>query len=155
MANTHTDPDVGKKIVELREQRGWNQGQLAELLRENDLNWSQGTLSKVEAGLRPVRLAEAPALALVLRTTIGELVGADEPTAQPMPANLQHAVLDQLDAIKDALSNAHRIKEFAEKSVPLLEASWGTTSNVLDHLVGKAEDEYTAGLPKPRSDKEG
>lgn len=151
MANELTDDQVGKRVVDLRERRGLNQGQLSEQLRANGLNWSQGTLSKVEAGMRPVRLIEAPTLALTLRTSVSALVDEDEPKpAGPMPTLLQHEVLDQQEWIKDALMQVRGIRAFASEAIPRLEKSWDTTSRVLDHLVGKSEDEYAAGPPEQR-----
>lgn len=148
MAKELTDEQIGKRVVDLREGRGLNQGQLSERLRENGLNWSQGTLSKVESGVRPVRLIEAPTLALVLRTSVSALVDEDRPaTDSPMSRELQHEVLDQLDQLSEALGHARSISHLATGSIPLLERSWDTTSRVLDHLVGKSESEYVAGPP--------
>lgn len=76
---TPTDQQIGQRIVELRDRRGWNQGDFVEILRRHGLNWSQGTLSKVESGLRPVRLTEATLLATALRTRVYELLNADLP----------------------------------------------------------------------------
>lgn len=151
MANELTDERVGKMVVELREARGLNQGQLSEQLRASGLNWSQGTLSKVEAGMRPVRLTEAPTLALALRTSVGALVGENRSKLSGlMPAPLQHEVLDQQEWISDALEQARGIRALANDAIPRLERSRDTTSRVLDHLVGKSEDEYVAGPPVER-----
>lgn len=69
-----SDQAIGRRIQQLREKRGLSQADLARRLREAGVNWSQGTLSKVEAGERPVRLVETPAVARVLRTKVYELV---------------------------------------------------------------------------------
>ncbi|WQB75719.1 helix-turn-helix transcriptional regulator [Prescottella equi] len=136
-----SDASIGKLVVELREARGLNQGQLSDQLRQNGLNWSQGTLSKVEAGARPVRLTEAPILALTLRTSVASLVGEDQPkAAQPMPTLLQHEVLDMQERLVDSLDLLHRSRELQAKAVGLVNGSWDTTTKVLDFLTQDQRD---------------
>lgn len=65
---------IGDNIAEARQDAGLSQAELSERLREVGLNWSQGTLSKVESGSRPVRLSEAPIVASVLGTSLQQLL---------------------------------------------------------------------------------
>ena len=60
----HHEKILGQKVRQLRIERGWTQEQLAEKL--NGLGWTmhQTTVAKLEAGARPIRIAEADALAL-------------------------------------------------------------------------------------------
>lgn len=81
MTPTVTDTQIGARIVELREQRGLSQGELSSRLRSAGLNWSQGTLSRVELGQRPVRLSECPPLTLALRTDLAVLLGEEQAPA--------------------------------------------------------------------------
>ncbi len=55
---------LGQKVRQLRMERGWSQEQLAEKL--NSLGWAvhQTTIAKLEAGTRPIRIAEADTLAV-------------------------------------------------------------------------------------------
>jgi transcriptional regulator with XRE-family HTH domain len=55
---------LGKKVRQLRIERGWTQEQLAEKLNEAGWPMHQTTVAKIEAGTRPIRVAEADALAL-------------------------------------------------------------------------------------------
>lgn len=57
---------IGRRIRALRTDAGWSQPALIEALRDAGLNWGQSTLSKVEAGERPLRLSEAHKLASAL-----------------------------------------------------------------------------------------
>lgn len=57
---------IGRRIRALRTDAGWSQPALIEALRDAGLNWGQSTLSKVEAGERPLRLSEARKLATAL-----------------------------------------------------------------------------------------
>ena len=68
------DSKIGARIAQLRGAMGLKQSDLSESLRLAGLNWSQGTLSKVESGQRPVRLTEAPLLARALDVQLAELL---------------------------------------------------------------------------------
>lgn len=63
-----------------RERLGWSQGELARRLREEGglSNFHQTTVSRVEKGERPVRLAEARAIAQVLGSRVSLLVMSNE-----------------------------------------------------------------------------
>ncbi len=125
MTETRQDEIIGKRIVELRERRGWTQGELARLLRERGLNWSQGTLSKVEAGVRPVRLSEVSALSLVLRTKIYDIVNAHLPvqtesdTKQRVRTSLPQVdtTLSRLSKVMDQLSESQAATEEAYRAL--------------------------------------
>jgi transcriptional regulator with XRE-family HTH domain len=55
---------LGRKVRQLRLERGWTQEQLAERLNEVGWPMHQTTVAKLEAGARPIRIAEADALAI-------------------------------------------------------------------------------------------
>lgn len=63
MTLSDMDQRIGQRIQAAREAAGMSQADFAQRLADRDLQWSQGTLSKVESGQRPVRLAEVPRLA--------------------------------------------------------------------------------------------
>lgn len=71
------DELIASRIIQIRTERGESQADFSKRLRDAKpvgLNWSQGTLSKVESAQRPVRLAEAVTLAEILGIPIDELV---------------------------------------------------------------------------------
>jgi transcriptional regulator with XRE-family HTH domain len=69
------DRRFGQRLRELREERGMSQQMLVTLLGELGItSWHQTTVGKVEVGTRPVRLAEALAVAAVFDMTIDELL---------------------------------------------------------------------------------
>lgn len=68
-----TDEFIGRRIESLRQDRDETQTEFATFLRDNGLNWSQGTLSKVEQGQRSVRLVEAYQIAAILGTSLNKL----------------------------------------------------------------------------------
>lgn len=64
-----------ENVQRLRELKGWSQGELAR--RMADAGWDgfhQTTISRIEKGQRPVRLAEARALAQVLESQVGTMI---------------------------------------------------------------------------------
>jgi transcriptional regulator with XRE-family HTH domain len=93
--NATIDEEIGSRIQRLREQRDLQQKQLIRRLGTAGLEWSQATLSKVEAGSRPVRVAELPALASAL--------GVD-----------QQQLLAPGDALKDAWDRLHTVEATAK-----------------------------------------
>lgn len=68
---------VGEKVRQLRIERGWSQAELSEKL--DSLGWPMGqmTISRLEAGTRPLRLAEADALASAFGMTLVALLDDD------------------------------------------------------------------------------
>jgi transcriptional regulator with XRE-family HTH domain len=54
-----------QKVAQLREERGWSQAELARRLSAIGFEMHQTTVAKLEAGKRPLRVAEAIALAQV------------------------------------------------------------------------------------------
>lgn len=77
--NTTPDEEIGRRIQAVRERQKLNQSQAVRALRGAGLVWSQGTLSKVESGIRPVRLAEVPAIARALGVNQAELLAPENP----------------------------------------------------------------------------
>lgn len=55
----------------LREERGWSQRDLAERVREYGFDFHQSTIAKLEAGTRPLRVAEMYALSHVFKMPPG------------------------------------------------------------------------------------
>jgi transcriptional regulator with XRE-family HTH domain len=81
------EEEVGRKIEALRTNAGLGQKELSERLRAAGVNWSQGTLSKVENGSRPIRFTEAIKVAQVLGVTTNEL----QPSGGALDRHVQRA----------------------------------------------------------------
>ncbi|ORI15791.1 helix-turn-helix transcriptional regulator [Rhodococcus sp. 1168] len=94
--------EVGKKIETLRVAAGLGQRDLSDGLREAGVNWSQGTLSRVENGSRPIRFTEAVRLAEILKVPIAEL----QPTGGLIGFLYQQALWGYANA-RGALEDAH------------------------------------------------
>lgn len=70
----NVDKYTGRQVQKYREELGMMQAELAAALRDQGVNWSQATLSKVERGERPVRLSEAPTVAKALGRSLSDLL---------------------------------------------------------------------------------
>ena len=82
-----TDDVIGGRIREARKAAGIEQqGDLVPQLRAAGLPWSQGTLSRVEAGLRALKLTEAAVVADVLGVPLAALLGPVEDDAASQAA---------------------------------------------------------------------
>ncbi len=79
MASSDIDARIGRRISTVRIRRMQSQEEVASRIRRLGVNWSQGTLSKVENGERPVRLAEAPAVADALGISLDDLLERGSP----------------------------------------------------------------------------
>lgn len=72
------DGRFAANMKSMREARGWNQSELARRLTAVGVEgFHQTTISRIEAGSRPVRLGEAAAIARTLGTTVEMMVGHD------------------------------------------------------------------------------
>lgn len=68
-------------MKELREDRGWSQGELSrQLMASGWAIFHQTTISRIESGERPVKLGEARAIAAILESTVDAMVAPSEET---------------------------------------------------------------------------
>ncbi|OEC02109.1 hypothetical protein GY31_09135 [Lysinibacillus sphaericus] len=71
--------DIGKKIISLREKRGWTQRELA-----NRVNLNVSVMNRIESNERPVKDSELLNLANVLEVSTDYLLGRiDTPALTP------------------------------------------------------------------------
>ena len=93
------DATFGRRIREERERRRWPQQHLATSLSAlYGHAWHQTTVAKVEAGERPVKLAEAVALAALLHMPLGDLLDDDAAPAERPNVDLAVAELARLES---------------------------------------------------------
>lgn len=117
------DLQLGRLVQRRRAQLGLAQGDLAQRLRDAGLNWSQGTLSRVENGDRPIRAVELGALATALDSTIAFLAG-------------DHNPLDELiDEYAGAFEAGKEELEAAREEVRSLEEGLTTSRTALQVLA--------------------
>lgn len=82
--NATPDEEIGLRLQQVRERQNLNQAQAVRALRSAGLVWSQGTLSKVESGIRPIRLAELPVISRALGVSQSELLAPEDPISSAL-----------------------------------------------------------------------
>jgi transcriptional regulator with XRE-family HTH domain len=104
------DRHFGQRLRALREERGMSQQTLVALLGERGItSWHQTTVGKVEVGTRPVRLAEALAVAAVFDMTVDELLqDPDSERARSRRARQLLARRSELAVIESLLRDRER-----------------------------------------------
>lgn len=74
MTSDGVDVSIGARFRQIRTELDLSQAAMCSRLFTEGVPWSQGTLSKVENGERPIRLAEAPLVARALGVELDELL---------------------------------------------------------------------------------
>ncbi|WP_113717294.1 helix-turn-helix domain-containing protein [Arthrobacter dokdonensis] len=129
MSKPNPDQNVGAFIQRRRGELRVSQGELAAEVQGRGLNWSQGTLSRVELGERPVRLTEALILADALSVPPELLLMATDAVVDVSDESLQNFLwmglsdLNAMQATLLALGEALDVskRRWAEASVRMAE----------------------------------
>lgn len=90
------DQELGGRITKARKSAGLSQRQLAAELKELGFAIDPSAVTRIESGERPLKVAEARALATVLRTTVAKLI--DEQSSPELEVERAHANLAMHDA---------------------------------------------------------
>lgn len=119
--------DFGEKVKQWRNNCGWSQEQVAAGLRHLGFDMHQTTVAKIERGTRPLRVAEAVALAHVFRVPALAIFEGDGPEGQPEDiATLQRQLArakesaerrrEEIDyAAKDYAAEVSRVAQLANR----------------------------------------
>jgi transcriptional regulator with XRE-family HTH domain len=99
------DQRFGQRMHEERQARGISQQQLVTSLATlHDVRWHQSTVTKAEAGTRPVRLFEALAIAATLGVSLDDLLDDPEsPDAKARRAAREEGRLYELSYLMTQL----------------------------------------------------
>lgn len=122
----------GQSIRGLRQELGYSQQDLADLMREKGFDWSQTIVSKTEQAGRPLRLDEAQALAEVFGFRLSNLL------QRIGDLDLHRQVIRMRDRFKAArVAKAHADLEFAESRQQLdnAELALRTSRDIVDELM--------------------
>lgn len=108
--------DIGKRIISLREAKGWNQRELA-----NRVNLNFSVMNRIESGERPIKDHELAKLSDVLEVSSDYLLGR---TDEPKPTNKEEK--DFLAFINDPeLKRWHRdLPKSSEEDLQMLRRMW-------------------------------
>lgn len=86
---------IGDVIRSWRQDRHWSQEDVAERLRLQGFEMHQTTVAKIERGVRPLRVAEAAALADVFEMPVMAVLGLSLPEDQPLGIDSRRVELEE------------------------------------------------------------
>lgn len=121
------EKSFGDKVRQWRRERNWSQEEVAAHLRYQGFDMHQTTVAKIERGTRPLRVAEAVALAHIFKVPALAIFEGPGPTDQPEEiARLQRELdmaeqsarhrRDEIDAAAAYYAaEVSRIKQIAER----------------------------------------
>lgn len=125
MSESNPDKLVGTVIQNRRLELGISQGELAEQLRSLGTNWSQGTLSRVELGERPVRLVEAAVVAEALGIDMRRLLqveGSPEERLLAIHRTVEENIESLVGRAKGIYARVDDVKELLDMAPHLVSA---------------------------------
>lgn len=131
---------LADKFRELREERGWSQVHLSQRLAAWGFDMHQTTIAKLEAGKRPLRVAEMFALAHVFRLPVGAVffmarTGADGEVGYD-------ALTRDLAALDETMQSMRQVYlEQLEHVVDLLGDYQTRRNHLVDTMRAVARDE--------------
>jgi transcriptional regulator with XRE-family HTH domain len=134
-----------QKVAQLREERGWSQAELARRLSAIGFEMHQTTVAKLEAGKRPLRVAEAFALAQVF--------------ALPPLAMFSEPVKDDdygMDYMRDRLKSIdERLETMTETYMRTLEAFAKNYAEISANRLIVADNMRRAAARQAKGDDDG
>jgi len=87
------EKSFGERVKQWRRARNWSQEDLAERLRVHGFEMHQTTVAKIERGARPLRVAEAAAIATVFRAPPLAVFLGRPPENVPWPLQQLHEAM--------------------------------------------------------------
>jgi transcriptional regulator with XRE-family HTH domain len=143
------EKSFGNKVRQWRRARNWSQDDLAHRLRRHGFDMHQTTVAKIERGSRPLRVAEAAAIAFIFR--VPPLAVFMGPPPEKLPWSMQelHETIEEAERVlaemkEDMESSA---KRYIEQQAQVFELA-----NVLNEAALKAE---TGKSEQPAGDEQG
>lgn len=141
----------GRRVKDLRLERGWTQDELAKRLNGAGYSMHQTTVAKMESGARPTSVGEMAALAAIFGMSIDRLFSDDAPVDRAMSAmaaataecvRAADEIVDlsqQTDAAKARLvDSVTRVGELAAEASGL--PGWDERRMLFDALQGRLQD---------------
>lgn len=104
------EKNFGEKVRQWRRERNWSQEDVADKLRKQGFDMHQTTVAKIERGTRPLRVAEAAAIAAIFRVPPLAVFLGPPPTQMPWALNQLHDMIasaqNLLDTMKDEMTRS-------------------------------------------------
>jgi transcriptional regulator with XRE-family HTH domain len=107
---------VGRQVRLLRQARGWSQQDVAEKMRAYGYQWSQATVTRLEAATRPIRLNELADLAALFGIPVPQFLedpGFEVEDLEALELEIT-ALTAKRDSLLEDLRKAHDMTMLAE-----------------------------------------
>jgi transcriptional regulator with XRE-family HTH domain len=126
----------GDKVRQWRRARNWSQDDLVERLRDHGFEMHQTTVAKIERGTRPLRVAEAMALASILG--VPPLAVFHGPGPEDQPESMEF-LQRKMDAAEEALKRAREILDTTSSMYALTLAEVKRVTTAMNDAALEAE----------------
>lgn len=131
------EKSFGDKVRQWRKARSWSQEDLAQRLTDLGFDVHQTTVAKIERGGRPLRVAEAVALAQILRVPTLAVFYGPGPDTEPASIRMMRKKLEQ---VNEGLDAANRHLQEAADNVGYWETERASLAKALAEAALKAEN---------------
>ena len=129
-ANLPTPEQVaGRRLRLLRQLRGWSQQELVEKMRPYGYEWSQATVTRLEAATRPIRLNELADLAALYEVPVTQFLESLGPESAGDDVEALEREIEKLTAER------REIREHLDRQEALAEEAAAGRAAVAAHLA--------------------
>lgn len=128
--------NFGDKVRQWRRKRNWSQDELAQRLRRHGFDMHQTTVAKIERGSRPLRVAEAAAIATIFRVPPLAVFMGPPPEQQPWSLQQMH---ETLTTAEKALEETKEMMETSAKFYIEQQATVFQLANMINEAALRAE----------------
>jgi transcriptional regulator with XRE-family HTH domain len=139
------EKSFGEKVRQWRRERNWSQEDVADKLRMQGFDMHQTTVAKIERGTRPLRVAEAAAIATLFRVSPLAVFLGPPPTLTPWPLEQLHDVIasakNTLDELKGQM--ARSAERYVEQEAYVLSLARMLNQTALEAETGQRGDATT------------
>jgi transcriptional regulator with XRE-family HTH domain len=130
------ETSFGGKVCQWRQARNWSQDDLADRLRRQGFDMHQTTVAKIERGTRPLRVAEAAAIANIFR--VPPLAVFMGPPPEKLPWSMQE-LHETIEIAERTLADMKEHMESSAKRYIEQQAHVFELANVLNEAALTAE----------------
>jgi transcriptional regulator with XRE-family HTH domain len=139
------EKSFGEKVRQWRRERNWSQEDVADKLRSQGFDMHQTTVAKIERGTRPLRVAEAAAIATIFRVSPLAVFLGPPPELTPWPLEQLHDTIasaqNNLEEMRDQM--ARSAERYVEQEAYVLSLARMLNQTALQAEIGQRDDERT------------
>jgi transcriptional regulator with XRE-family HTH domain len=142
------EKSFGDNVRHWRRERNWSQEDLADKLRSEGFDLHQTSVAKIERGTRPLRVAEAAAIATIFRVPpLAVFLGSPQAEARQSPLNqLNDMITSAQNLLNDMKSDMSRSAgRYVEQEAHVLALARILNQTALDAETHQSDQDTTNG----------